>query len=291
MSGNTFPHTRNGPGGDAIPPYVNLRTQLSRSIFNQSRWVYQVLPDKSDRELFSFRVANWLSGGRRGNPKFPSHFPAEVKALSNASKACVRKLIYGFRTNIDQARLTIDDSLSNLVHQVFPDGQISTVNPDFRVHKSQVGEVKPLAKTDWPRLETRPAWPSTPTFIEMLEMSRRGLTVRPWNNHDGYSATYRITACQLKRNVQLASAIVAHQIIGVRSWVKIPRKFLGFFRYRWNFLILTTRWSLPAGLVRFLIGQWKTNPYNLWLKDKCFLRTFLRTRSYTDFICENAGPW
>lgn len=86
----------------------------------------------------------------------------------------------------------------------------------------------------------------------------------------------RVSRGELRENPALAARIVANNIVGLRSSVEVPRKFLGYFRYAQNFLILVVRHSLPIDLVRFLLGQWTKSPYSLWLRRAVFLRSYLR---------------
>lgn len=269
---------------------LDFLRQHARTVFDYSSWFYQVLPDKSDREIVSHRLTNWLTGKRRGKPKFPAHLSPEVHALSNRSKTQVRNAIYSFSYEKDRNRSAPDRRTAAFVHRVMPGGRVLTSHGDTTVRLRQVREVKPLRKLDWPRHEMRPAWPSTPTVTELLEMSRRGLTPLPMRKVT-HTPQWCLSLNQFNSDIRLASQIVSQQVIGIRSWVSVPRKFLKYFRYRWDFLILTTSWSIPSGLVRFLAAQWKTDPFNLWLKDKSYLKTFLRSRSMTDFVCDTVGPW
>lgn len=86
----------------------------------------------------------------------------------------------------------------------------------------------------------------------------------------------RVTRGEVHENHVLATRIVANNIVGIRSSVEVPRKFLGYFRYRQNFLILTVQHNLPIGLVRFLLGQWCVAPYSLWLRRAVLFKKFLK---------------
>lgn len=73
----------------------------------------------------------------------------------------------------------------------------------------------------------------------------------------------------------MAKMIIRRQVIGVRSDTAVPQRYREYFRYRWNFLILTAP-RIPIGLARFLAGQWLTKPSSLWLERKESLKKFLR---------------
>jgi hypothetical protein len=109
-------------------------------------------------------------------------------------------------------------------------------------------------------------------------MLRRGLD--PFSSWDkdpkGGTGYTRVSRGELRENHVLATRIVANNIVGIRSSVEVPRKFLKYFRYRQNFLILVVPYALPIGLVRFLLGQWCVAPYSLWLRRAVLLKQYLR---------------
>jgi len=86
----------------------------------------------------------------------------------------------------------------------------------------------------------------------------------------------RVSRGELRKNSALATLIVSNVFVGIRSSVEIPAKYRSYFHYRWNFLILTAKYALPIGLVRFLLAQWCINPYSLWLRRACTLKSYLR---------------
>jgi hypothetical protein len=97
----------------------------------------------------------------------------------------------------------------------------------------------------------------------------------------------------LSDDIRLASRVVANNIVGIRSSIELPEDFLPWFRYRHGFSILSTRFNIPSGLVRFLLAQWKVRPTNLWLVDHCSLKNFLRKHTAVDFgitKIDAAGP-
>jgi len=92
----------------------------------------------------------------------------------------------------------------------------------------------------------------------------------------GETGYTRVSRGEIHENHVLATRIVVNNIVGIRSSIEVPRKFLGYFRYRQNFLILTVQHNLPIGLVRFLLGQWCVAPYSLWLRRAVLFKTFLK---------------
>jgi hypothetical protein len=112
-----------------------------------------------------------------------------------------------------------------------------------------------------------------------MEMLRKGLDPferRIYENPKGDAGYTRVSRSELRENPALATRIVTNNIVGIRSSVEVPRKFLPYFRYHENFLILVVHHNLPIGLVRFLLGQWCVAPYSLWLRRAVLLKKFLR---------------
>lgn len=168
----------------------------------------------------------------------------------------------------------LDKSTRDHIRAELPPGHVRTQCGSITVLKSQIAAVKKLPSNAWPTVNSRPAWPSTPTMPEWLEMLRRGV------KHSSElfverGKTVRSTIREFNSNIDLAKRVVHRQIVGVRADVSIPSKYLGCFRYRWGFLILTAPY-LPSGLARFLASIWCTNPYSLWLERKVTLKQYLR---------------
>jgi len=226
-----------------------------------------------ERNLFQNRLFMKLSGLRRGRLLLPQDFPSEVRALSKLSTGQLRHAVYRV-CSAYSPNYVLNYRIVRYINQVYP-GLCRTVRPNMVHHVWQSGVAKPLRTEDWPRLATRSAWPSSPTFNEMLEMQRGGLQPLPMmrcRETPGHTSLK-----EFNENVKLRARIIAKQIIGIRSDVKISSKYLDRFRYGRGFLILTAPFNLPTGLVRELAGQWIRNPHNLWLREKVSLKNFLRT--------------
>lgn len=254
----------------------------ARELFKLSGWIQRLLTDESDQQKLIRRSNFYLTRQRRGKLNLPSYFPPEVKALSNLTKSQLRNRLWSVNSNSDIG-CGPNRSTTNFIKKVLPFGELRTTRGSATADMANRERVKSLPKSDWPRVSGRAAWPSSPTFTEMLEMSRAGITasglskiVTPCNT--------RLSLAQYNENAVLACRIVSNQVIGIRSDMKVPEKFLPYFRYRWNFLILTVN-RIPPGLARFLTGQWIRNPHNLWLRDKCSFRNFLKNTSHTSFTC------
>lgn len=261
----------------------------NRKIFSLPGWILKLLTGEADRNLLRQRLSVRLNGARRGRLRLPLHFPREVRSLTELTKSQLREATSPLPVG-GSINYRIPDSVVNYVHQVLPGGHVRTVREDHFVHTWQKAKSKTLPYSDWPRLEMRPAWPSSPTVPELLEMSRRGITSRPIQQ-SAYPAKYRIHLSEYNSNAVLRAKIIATNVVGIRSDVKVPTKWLSYFRYRLNFLILTNSYKMPIGLVRFLTGQWARNPHNLWLQDKTSFKMFLKKTDRARFACVQAGPW
>lgn len=147
----------------------------------------------------------------------------------------------------------------------------------LEVHRRNVSETIRLDPGSRPHLkrERRPLWPSSPTLTEWLEMTRHGAS--PCDEGRPAGTTVRVSRRVQMQSISLTKRIVSNHIIGVRSDVEVPQKFLGYFRYREGFLFLTAPYSLPSGLARFLVSTWVRDPHSLWLKWFGTLKQYLRT--------------
>jgi len=173
----------------------------------------------------------------------------------------------------------VDDYVRDWFHGFLIHGTVWTGSGDNSVNQSQRLAVKPLKSSDWPSNPLGPSWPSFPSIPEWMEMIRKGID--PFDRSEllqpeGYLGFTQVSRSEVSRNCFLATRIVRNVIVGIRSTTEIPGKFLKFFRYSKNFLILVNNWSLPIGLVRFLIGQWCQNPYSLWLRRAVSFKKFLK---------------
>lgn len=240
--------------------------------FGYKKRVYQLLDDKTDREIFFTRATRWLTRSRRGKLKFPLWFPEEIRALSRVSRS-------EFLTSVKKLpRKSVCHVVSPQDKEIILDkcpGHFYLSDQNYLIHEKNKYEAKMLQRSFWPRLGSRPAWPSSPTLAEYQEMIEKGKETLPFQKCEKVNDS--LTPLIVKQSPIIASMIVSRQIVGIRSSERVPREFLPYFRYRWNFLILVTRWKIPIGLVRFLLSRWKTNPHCLWLKRKVYLRDYIRS--------------
>lgn len=140
---------------------------------------------------------------------------------------------------------------------------------DLRTLKIQKMSVRRLPLWAWPRTMAGLQWPSYPTIGELGLMP-------PWKIQGSqYANVPRITR---RDGPPIFSDAVLQNVVGVRAFCEVPKKYLGHFMYRWGFLILVTETSkLPMGLRKFLISIWQTGRRNLWLRRAAPLWAFRRT--------------
>lgn len=250
-------------------------------IFEISSVLSRMVPVQEDRETLFRRLRNYAYTKRRGRLRLPAYFSAKVRALSDLTKSQIRDMLYWVKPSTGLAF-----PLRKREHQRVV--QLSAVPIWNRrsasdCHTAHSVGLYRLSKRDVPSTR-RALWPSAPSFTEMLEMSRRGVSPLSVHASPRYSVKNGITRRDLSDNIRLATRIVASQIVGIRSSVEIPEAWLRWFRYRYGFSILSVRYKLPSGLVRFLLAQWIKCPSNLWLLDHCPLRVYLRKHTADEFL-------
>jgi len=176
--------------------------------------------------------------------------------------------------NSTSGSVAIDHQTNHYIRRLLKPGEVRTGGGSMTVLRSQSTLAKRLDREAWPSVAGRPAWPSSPTINEWLEMIRKGAkSSSDYWTHSG--KTCRVSLSDFNSKIEIAERIVVRQVIGLRADKEVPRKFLRYFRYRWGFLILISS-TIPSGLVRFLASTWCMDPYSLWLERKVSLKTFLR---------------
>jgi len=175
------------------------------------------------------------------------------------------------------------NEIPNFVHEwcrrFLTFGHLWTGVSENAVHRSHRLLVKPMKSADWPSDPLGPSWPSFPSIPEWLEMLRRGIDpfARPELEAPGGTLGFtRVSRREVHENHVLATRIVSNVIVGIRSSEEVPKKFLRYFQYGGGFLILTVRYNLPIGLVRFLLGRWCVKPFSLWLRRAVSFKSYLK---------------
>jgi hypothetical protein len=227
---------------------------------------------EEERTFLAGRIRRYVFSRRRGKLNLPSRFSDLVDEVSNLGRGKVRLLIYQVKPEISlECRLlqsTFEYANRVLTRCIWRFSGSISEDCARRV------DVHRLASRDWPR-NARSLWPSSPSVSELIAMTRSGKVPDPIMRCPRV-ALNPPTMRELSSDPILATQIVADNVVGIRSSIFVPRMFHPWFKYRDGILFLTVRYSIPIGLVRFLLGEWKKNPFNLWLNAKCRLKHYLR---------------
>jgi hypothetical protein len=130
--------------------------------------------------------------------------------------------------------------------------------------------VKRAPLWSWPfGQDGRRLWPSYPTAREMAMGGSETLRCRELILADEVQSRPR-------HKLDLSDPLLLNNILGVRADEEVPIKYLAFFEYRWDMLILARRDKIPRPLRKFLIGLWKKRRHSLWLRRSVPLVTYLR---------------
>jgi hypothetical protein len=261
-------------------PTDKIRRLPVERIFEISSYLSRLVIDDEGRKLLHRRLRSYAYTHRRGRLRLPSYFPAEVRALSNLTKREVREMLYWVKPSTSLIMPLSKWQYEFVTHHY--GGPIWNRLSQRDSHMAHVDGLPRLRKTDAPSCGWN-LWPSSPSFSEMLEMCRRGVSLLSVHASPGITVKDCITRKDLSNNIRLARKIVAKNIVGIRSSVEIPEAWLPWFRYRQGFSILSVRWTLPSGLVRFLLAQWKIRHTNLWLVEHCSLKIFLRKHTAVEY--------
>jgi len=136
------------------------------------------------------------------------------------------------------------------------------------VLRRQAASVTRLKLSEWPSTLEGQSWPNYPTLNESWIMMRKGKvpihhTISPESL--GFTTGFRRRARQVIPGT--AAALISKNVLGVRADIEVPKQYLGYFRYRWGFLILNRyKRSLPNGLVKHLSKIWKEDISGMFLK-------------------------
>jgi hypothetical protein len=259
---------------------AGFNTRLDpRKMFSLSGRILRDVREPSDRELLSRRLGEFLSRKRRGKLRLPRRFPESVHALSYLTRGQIRRMAYWVNPSMS-ASCTVDHRTARIMHCLA--GSMIWTRVTDPVPSGHEAVVRRLPSKLAPR-STREVWPSAPDLFEITAQSRSGRIALLQDN-----LPLKVNNCLTRKavsdDIRLATRIVRQQIVGIRTGMGVPEKFLGYFRRRHGFLILSTRYNLPSGLVRFLLAKWIVVPTSLWLVEPCPFRTFLRRRRATDFV-------
>jgi hypothetical protein len=253
-------------------------TDLQRNFHRLSGDLERSLSVPLQQDLLR-RIGKFLNGTGRGNLRLPRRFPENVRQLTKLSRTKLVAVAFRWKPDSGSTHY-LSDNVSNFCKQAMP-GQIWTRSKsNLPSTKSQ--NVVRLTRKHAPG-GARAVWPSTPDIFEMSAMTRLGKS-RPSHKYVKLEIKDHLTRQQVSNNIRLATRIVRQFIIGIRSSIEVPAEFRPYFRSRHDFLILSTRYNLPAGLVRFLLGWWVRCPISLWLITPCTFKKFLKRHHISQFL-------
>jgi hypothetical protein len=239
---------------------------------NNSRSVYANLEDS-----FCLRgplLREFSRAKKRGYKGPPSRWLKGPQAV-----AAWRRLLDRGLTSVQPGHLSVFHRLCPLHYAVnaascvetnlttgFTGHKIRRQATNFVVLRRQAASVPRLKRRSWPCGSHGGAWPTFPTLTESLEMAMR--SERSYHHN-----------VPLKPNIIRAERIPTRQILpgssaravsklvlGIRADIEVPKGLLGYFRYRWGFLILHRKVTLPRRLCRWLVSQWKCDITRMFLR-------------------------
>lgn len=143
--------------------------------------------------------------------------------------------------------------------------RLHTEPTNYVVLRAQASSVPRLKISEWPRDSLGQSWPTYPTLNESWEMMLRGGSPHGASHPNTVALSHRVKVKCKQVKPGYACRTISKYVLGVRADLEVPRSCLAYFRYRWGFLILRRRASLPAELVRWLTRVWKESSTALLL--------------------------
>jgi len=162
------------------------------------------------------------------------------------------------------------------IREVFPENRSRRF--DLAVHNLNKQSLIKLKQEELPRDKVSGDYifPSSPTFLERLEMIRSNVSLEPKPREYGHYVRISRREFNEETHSKVAVRLIGQRVYGIRSDMKVPQKYFGHFRYCNGFLILTAPQDVPIGLARFLASIWVTDPHSLWLERPESLKQSLR---------------
>jgi len=255
-------------------------------IFDLSVPFSECCTSRKDRNFLISRLTSFVNRTRRGGLSLPPRFRTLEARLSNWTRGEIRQLMYAVRPDAS-ADHRLSKSMVDTIRRDFP-GMIWTTTNQINSMANRV-DIHRLGKRQYPRI-SRSIWPSTPTISEVVGMARCGISTRGlWKVPIGRNG--RMELRHVRDCPAVATRIVSDNIIGIRDCVSVPPAFRLWFRQRAGMLFLCVRHKLPIGLVRFLISQWITNPFSLWLKVNCRIKQYLKLYDSPKWVVGSPSNW
>jgi len=145
---------------------------------------------------------------------------------------------------------------------------------NFVVLRRQSSSVARLKRSQWPN--SGHGWPTYPTLNESWASVVTGKL--PLHLQKGFSSTTRLTKIRPTKQVKPGTMerALSYYVIGIRADIEVPRKLLGYFKYRWGFLILKRHGGFNRTLCKFLAKVWKSDHTGMFLREPIRLSEALR---------------
>jgi len=145
---------------------------------------------------------------------------------------------------------------------------------NFVVLRRQSSSVARLKRSQWPN--SGHGWPTYPTLNESWASVVTGKF--PLHLQKGFSSTTRLTKIRPTKLVKPGTMerALSYYVIGIRADIEVPRKLLGYFKYRWGFLILKRHGHYNRTLCKFLAKVWKSDHTGMFLREPIRLSEALR---------------
>jgi hypothetical protein len=135
---------------------------------------------------------------------------------------------------------------------------------DTTVLARQARAVKRLPRHQWPRDSRGHGWPTYPTLSESWAcFAARHSSYKSYNSPPHNMRTMKLPSRQVLPGLKVR--VLSKFLLGLRADVPVPKKFLGYFSYRWGFLILNRTGPFPAEFASFLADSWKRHQTSMYL--------------------------
>jgi hypothetical protein len=269
-----------------VGAFGSVRVLPIGKVFDLSDLFLQHCADRRDRNVLIGRLNYYLNGRRRGKLNLPSRFQKLEDALRNETRGVIRQMMYTVKPEAS-ADHRAPSSVVSAVRAIAP-GHVWTSTNLVRTMVNRV-DTHRFDKKRWPR-GSRSAWPSTPSISEMVAMARCGYTTSGLKKVN-IGRSDHMKPRHVQEDLAVATRIVSNNIIGIRDCITIPAPFRHWFRAHSGILFLVVRYNLPAGLVRYLIGQWIKNPFSLWLSVNCRFKQYLKLLDAPKWVVGDPCNW
>jgi len=145
---------------------------------------------------------------------------------------------------------------------------------NFTVLRCQAASVPRLKRHEWPLCGH--AWPTYPTLNESWAAMVTGKFPLHLNKAAASDTILRPKRPTKQVKPGTAERALSYYVIGIRADIEVPRKLLGYFKYRWGFLILKRHCDFNRNLTEFLSRLWKSDHTGMFLREPIRFNDALR---------------